>query len=220
MGMRKRVKWNKHPQKSTKHILIFALPAGGNPAIGSEPVPQSEVQIEPERRWNVLTALCWESESLRVPPALVTPEWRPAPPARLQAPLQPAACLEVNEISIIACSSCLFIALWEWTPTAKQERRPGLREKAADGSRERPMPLQYTDTRPLGLCSGDPMPLGVTEHQVAGPGGGRLLVEPESRLRCSWGGGWQLGSTVLEKMRITIFFFFLLEQIFTAFIET
>lgn len=152
---------------------------------------------------------CAESPRvLRVPPALVTPEWRPAPPARLQAPLQPAACLEVNEISIIDCSSCLFIVLWEWTPTAKQKRRPGLREKAADGSRERPMPLQYTDTRPLGLSSGDPKPLGVTKHQVAGPGGGRLLVEPESRLRCSLGGGWQLGSTVLEKMRITIFFFF------------
>lgn len=51
------------------------------------------------------------------------------------------------------------------------------------------------------------MPLGVTKHQVAGPGGGRLLVEPEPRLRWSLGGGWQLGSTVLEKM-IEFFFSF------------
>lgn len=93
-----------------------------------------------------------------------------------------------------------------------------MREKAADGSRQRPMPLQYSDSRPLCLFSEDLMPLGVTKHQVAGPGGGRLLVEPESRLRWSLGGGWPVGSTVLEKMRITIFFSFK-ANIFIAFIE-
>lgn len=49
------------------------------------------------------------------------------------------------------------------------------REKAADGSRERPVPLQRTGARPLSLFNREPMPRGVTKHQVAGPGGGRPL---------------------------------------------
>lgn len=205
MGMRKRVKWNKHPQKSTKHILTFELPAGE-----TRPPGPSRCH-SPRCRLNLSDVeMFWRpcAESPRVWESLRRSSPQSDGPLRLQAPLQHCRLLEVNEISIINCSSCLFIVLWEWTPTAKQKRRPGLREKAADGSRQRPMPLQYTDSHPLCLFSGDPMPLGVTKQQVAGPGGGRLLVEPESRLRWSLGGGWPVGSTVLEKMRITIFFFF------------
>lgn len=104
--------WGEYLCKPTKHILFFALPAEETQPTLPSRRHSSRCRLNLSRA-DVLSAL-WESES-------------PASWVTVRSACRLLCCSsEVNGISIINCSSCLFIVLWDWTPTASQRWWPGL----------------------------------------------------------------------------------------------